>query len=162
MMRVFAALLCAWGIAACGGDDGQPGEFPSTGGPRSDAGRAGDGAPARDASAPDMQIFSGDLYLCGYDEGDVLQLPANAEHTEVAIATDENGFGLVYQDDEGSLFIEAVDVLGGAREPVRVVPSAEATEASALVANRDGFLHIPLHRLAIDPGGAGDLPLRLP
>jgi hypothetical protein len=133
-------LILLLAALACGDDDAEV--FAPVGpGERRDGGTrdAGPDAP-RDAGDHDNEIFSGDLYLCGYDADDALVRPGSAAHSEVAIAADARGFALVHHDGEGALFITAVPIAAPAQDPVRIV-SASAAPASALLAARStGFL----------------------
>jgi hypothetical protein len=114
----------------------------ATGGGRDAAVRAdagADGSPS-DASAFDNTIYSGKRLLCGYDAKDVLTLAGNAMQPEVAVATDEQGFALLFHDETGSLFIEAVPVDGVAQDPVAIVSGADAPAGVSIVASGSHFL----------------------
>jgi hypothetical protein len=137
--RVLAALLLASG-AGCGDDAGEAarGLAPSAPDGGNDAG--GPHPPPRDAAAHDNEIMSGDLYLCGYDDEDVLVLEAGGAPPALAIAAGEQGFALVHHDPAGALLIEAVPIAGEARAPVRILASSEEARSAALAASEDGFL----------------------
>lgn len=133
----FAVLLAC---AGCG-DDGRAETYRPVGpGGARDGGRGEAGASAEpDAGGHDTEIFSGDLYLCGYDDDDALVLEGSA-HGELAIAASEQGFALVHHDAQGALLIEAVEVAGAARAPVRILDASEAAAGISLVASGPGFL----------------------
>jgi hypothetical protein len=134
------ALFVLLAVAGCG-DDGDAEVFAPVGPGGHDAGSRDAAAIApRDAGQRDTEIFSGDLYLCGYDDDDALLGTGNAVQPELAIAADARGFALVHRDADGSLLITAVPIAAPAQEPIRIVRASDAPADVALAARAAGFL----------------------
>jgi hypothetical protein len=145
MRRGAPLLVVLLACFSCGGDDrsdvgGAVGTGRRDGGLRDAAPPAPEPEPEPDAGSRDHEIFDGARYLCGYDDADVLTLPGNADHPEIAMAENARGFALVHQDEHGGVFISAVARRGAARAPVRILSSAEAAQGVMLAGSAEGFL----------------------
>ncbi len=136
-------LCCALG---CGNKQGGTavagavGTGPSHQKPRQADEDAGSPAPALDAGMFDHTIASGGGLLCGYDDADMLMLAGSSTLPELASATDERGFALLFHDAAGALFIEAVPVGGAAHDPVEIVAPSDAAAGIALAVSGQHFL----------------------
>jgi hypothetical protein len=134
------SMIVLLAVAGCG-DDGDAEVFAPVGPGGHDGGARDAAAIApRDAGQHDTEIFSGDLYLCGYDAADALVRTGNAAQPDLAIAADARGFALVHRDADGSLAITAVPITAPAQDPVRIVRASDAPAAIALAARAAGFL----------------------
>jgi hypothetical protein len=130
-----AALICA--AAACG-DDEMRTPFAPTGGDSHrdastpDAARAGGGGADADAGAFDHVIRVGDLDLCGFDDADSIELPGDADESELGIAAAAREFALVYHADDGALWRARVAVDGEVEAPQPLAGSGARAGAAAL------------------------------
>ena len=124
------ALSSCAGLLGCGDED-SPGPY-APGGGASDAGERDGASALGDAGGYDHVIRAGDVDLCGFDERDRLELAGDPARGEVAIASDERGFSLVFHADDGAL--SSVDVPAGAAagEPEPVAPGEDAIGAVAV------------------------------
>ena len=161
-----ALLACAAQSAGCGDDSGES-TRPTGNAPARDGGD-GSSPPQRDAAGPkepEHELRSGDTYLCGYDDEDVLELPGSSAFGEVAIATDERGFALVRHDPAGALQIEAAEIAMDAQPSVQLIGAADSPGHAALAATDERFallyragktLHARLLRAGASPVALSD------
>jgi hypothetical protein len=139
-LRSVLCVLSMLVLTACGDDNAEayspvgPDRIRDAGA-RRDAGAG----PSPDAGEHDNEIFSGDLYLCGYDDGDAFTHAAAAQ-ADLAIAADERGFALLHHDADGALLITAVPIGELAQSPVRLVRASDAAARFAVAARDVGFL----------------------
>jgi hypothetical protein len=137
-----ALALCA----ACGsskrGSQSGSGSVIGTGSKQDGGARGGGGsaAAAKDAGGPQHKIYSGDRYLCGYDDQDMLMFAGNTQLPEVAAASDERGFALVHHDEAGNVLIEAVPVDAAPQDPVTLLDASSDAQGLALGASGTHFM----------------------
>ncbi|HMI90301.1 MAG TPA: hypothetical protein VK509_03005 [Polyangiales bacterium] len=138
---LLALIALAAASGACGDDNP---EAASAGSHARRDGGDGDGAlgPGKDsgpAKEPEHELRSGETYLCGYDDDDVIERAGSTTFGEVTTATDERGFALVHHDMDGALQIEAVAIAELAQPSVRLVAAADAPGRALLAASSQRF-----------------------
>jgi len=134
-----AALLCSVG---CHAKHAPPPLAAGSSPPRTTQ-KDEDGGPSSnsvDAGHFDVTIDSSKGFLCGYDRADLLDFEGSASLPELAMATDERGFAMLFHDAKGALFIEAVPVDGAAQDPVAIVSPNDAPAGAGIAVSGSHFL----------------------
>jgi hypothetical protein len=134
-----AALLCSLG---CQSKHAPPPLAAGSSPPRT-LHKDEDGGPSPksfDAGHFDVTIDSSKGFLCGYDRADLLDFEGSVSLPELAIATDERGFAMLFHNAAGALFIEAVPVDGAAQDPVAIVSASDAPAGAAIAVSGSHFL----------------------
>ncbi len=85
-------------------------------------------------------ISSGATQLCSYEDADQLAIADSVQTSVLAAAATQRGFGLLFQREDGALFVQAVPETGAPPGAIAATTAADNAVAPALVANDTTFL----------------------